>query len=298
MKRCFVGIVVFLLAFAVGRLVVELNYLGLCDTQPETNDTLQTTEPILTTPQEDDFPSLVRDLPNFGEFESDEHTTKLVDLREYSENEYRESEIIAKNGEKWLGLFAGKDGSLFKEVTVGVHLHHRSTDADYEDWYFFKSGWKKPPIFIVKDLTALRPRSVATLFHKNYAESVDGTEANPNGLRIGFNREFSLFDKEYVLRVVPGKTLDGTAVNVLVLESSGLSQVITYNLYYHDSTTLYDSVGELLFVGDLDGDLKLDFYLRDFDYEKGGFSSQLFLSSEAEPGKLVKLIAAFGTSGC
>jgi len=301
MRRCFVGLVFFSIAFFVGHIGAELALQNKRDDQVNSATILRLTELPDSLTQKDST-SLVRDLPNFDQTEGVEFTTKLIDVKEYAGSaaatDYRKSEIIAKNGEKWLGLFSEKGGFLVKEVTVGVDLHHRATDPDYDDWYYFRSGWKKPPIFIVKDSTALRSSPVTSLFHKDYPEPVDDEEVNAHNLRIGFDQKFSLFENEYSLRVVPGNTLDGTKVNVLLLESSGSRQVVTYNLYHQDSTTLYDSIGELLFVGDLDGDRKLDFYLSDFGFEKGGFGSQLFLSSEAEPGKLIKLVATFSTSGC
>ena len=50
-------------------------------------------------------------------------------------------------------------------------------------------------------------------------------------------------------------------------------------------------------MGDLDNDGKLDLYFDEFN-EKGYFGVSLYLSSEAEKGKLVKVVATFGTAGC
>ena len=160
------------------------------------------------------------------------------------------------------------------------------------------SGWKTAPIFLVKNLSTLRPRLVTTLFSNSDANPSDESEANRKELKVGYSEKFSLFDTEHVVRVVLGSTVDGTPVNVLVMESGDTSQVLTYNLNYEDSTTLYNSVGEMLFVGDLDDDRKLDLYISDFGFEKGGFGSQLFLSSEAMTNQLVQLSGMFGTAGC
>jgi hypothetical protein len=80
----------------------------------------------------------------------------------------------------------------------------------------------------------------------------------------------------------------------LVLESGKSSQIIHF-IYYHE---FGDWVGSLLWVGDLDRDGKLDLYMDFYGYEKGGYGSGLFLSSEAEKGELVKQVADFSASGC
>ena len=258
--------------------------------------------PEVNAPGESTLRPRFHDLPNIEEVDPNVLAMRLIDTMEFAESddqpEYRKSEIIAKNKERWLGLFEERGGLRFRNVDVGVSLHHRAVDPDNEDFYYFSSGWKKAPVFLIKDSHSLHPHLVTTLFHKSYGNAAIDGEVSRKELDVGYIEKFWLFDTEYVLRVVAGATIDGTPVNVLVLESGGASQVLTYNLYYHDSTTLYNSVGELLFVGDLDGDRKLDLYLSDFGFEKGGFGSQLFISSEAKNDQLVQLAAVFGTSGC
>jgi len=117
-------------------------------------------------------------------------------------------------------------------------------------------------------------------------------------MTIGYSEKFWLKDEEYTLRVAPGMTRNGTEANVLILETGETNQIVTFNSHFEDKNTKYDTIGDLLWVGDLDGDGKLDFYFSDFGYEKGGFGSNLFLSSAAERGQLIKLVASFGIAGC
>ena len=244
--------------------------------------------------QNDGFVTEFSDLPNIEQIEQPNLTTKLVDVDEfvssYIDGIFRKPEKFASNGELWLGLFRNKDEFRFQPIKTFLAFEERSLDPEQEDWYSIKFNKKGAPIFLIKGSKTIRPGSVATIAARLYNTKDE--------LRLGYNGLFSLNDKNYIVRVVPGITIDGTKVNVLVLESGDSSEVVTYNLYYKDQTTLYDAIGKLLFVGDLDGDLKLDLYISDFGFEKGGFGTQLFLSSEADPGRLVKLVATFGTPGC
>lgn len=250
---------------------------------------------------DEDFVSEFHGLPDIGEIETSNLNTKLIDVTEYDEGqgifEYRKSEILALSGEQWLGLFNINGQFSFKPVTTRVQLLHTPTDPDYEASYTLKFRQSSvPPLFVTKPSKFMKPGLVQAAYFKDYLNFSDGSEKG--NLRQGFNKQISAFDKSYVLRVSKGLTTDGTKVNVLVLEHGNFRQIVTYNLFYKDSTTTYDSIGELLFAGDLDGDQLLDLYISDFGFEKGGFSSQLFLSSEADSGQLIKLVATFSTAGC
>lgn len=78
---------------------------------------------------------------------------------------------------------------------------------------------------------------------------------------------------------------------VLLLENDVESQIIDFS---------YDNrfVGNLYWVGDLDSDGKLDLFMNFWNYEKGYYSSGLFLSSEAKKGQLVKRFEFLAYGGC
>ncbi len=78
----------------------------------------------------------------------------------------------------------------------------------------------------------------------------------------------------------------------MILESDEIRQILhTINAEYTDS------LGTLHWTGDLDRDGKPDFYFDLFEHENVE-NRILFISSEAEKGKLVKLVAQFWTTGC
>ncbi len=56
-------------------------------------------------------------------------------------------------------------------------------------------------------------------------------------------------------------------------------------------------LGNLYWVGDLDRDGKPDFFTNLYLNENGDYLN-LYLSSRAKKGKLVKKVAVFATSGC
>jgi hypothetical protein len=58
-----------------------------------------------------------------------------------------------------------------------------------------------------------------------------------------------------------------------------------------------DATWNFIWVGDLDGGGKLGFYADLIDFYNIS-AKRLFLSSQAEKGKLIKQVAVFFTSGC
>jgi hypothetical protein len=249
-------------------------------------------------PFKDDFSPEFRDLPTFDEVPDSAvaDVANLIDIAEFHAPDdtwpsYSKNELAVRSGESWLGLYE-LDGELFladTKVTRSTRRGYIGPGDQPYDWLGYER--KGNLFFLVKGIPALKPCKVTTLYWKQ--------NSNDNvSLDVGFRRSFQLFDRAYTLRVTSGIQRDGEKVNVLILESEGKSQIITFNHYYKDHNTLYNSVGELLWIGDMDGDGRLDLYFSDYGYEKGGFGSNLFLSSPADQGTLVKQVAGFGTSGC
>ena len=150
-------------------------------------------------------------------------------------------------------------------------------------------------LLALKGIQGLKAGPVKTLFiQDSYFGDEDAEIANEE-LSNDYRRKFSLNEHSYVLRTSRGLTKDGHKVAILVLESNGIVQVIKQTRHF--PTDDRDIFGSLLWVGDLNNDGRLDLYLDEFN-EIGAFSGELYLSSEAELGKLVNLVALFGTAGC
>ena len=212
------------------------------------------------------------------------YKTKMVDVAWHGYR-YRKDEVVAKNGEIWLGLFADESGSYLKNTKVKIV-------EDDDEGVVIKFKKKNSPLLLLKNAKNLKEGMVVTLFREKSFDSEDAPD-NSNTMYRGFMREFQIGERKYTLRTADASTKSGETVLALVLESGNVSQIVTYGRYFDA-----DYLGNLLWVGDLDGDGKLDFYMNINDYEKGYFGSNLYLSSEAEKGKLVKEIAEFYTAGC
>lgn len=198
-------------------------------------------------------------------------------------------DIKAKSGEIWLGLFnkKGKDFLTSTKIKVKSYREHNL------DWKEVSVKNKTNPLFLIKKSKNLKEGKVKTLFRIISSEESENYDET-NSIQNGFFKTFSLGKKEYILRAEMGLSEKKEKILVLLLETGGESQIIHYIYYMEEG----DYVGNLYWVGDLDGDGKLDLFMDFYNYEKGGYSSGLFLSSEAEKGKLVKEIGYFALSAC
>jgi len=222
------------------------------------------------------------------EIEYPDSTNSLVDVFETG-NLYRESEVVAKSGETWLGLFGTNEKSSLISAKVQVKkLRTVSYPGDEND---VRLKFDRPgiPILAVRNIKNLKPGTVTTLYHRPSREEIDRRNLPIGEMKIGYSSDFYLKGSLYTLRVSTGLRNNGDKAVVLVLEHDKQSQVIFYNYG--------DIIGDLFWVGDLDNDGKLDLYF-DESNEKGYFGVGLYLSSQADPGKLVKQIASFGRAGC
>lgn len=306
MERKLKFLVVFFSAFAIGVTAYGFFLAAQLFRDPATEsatnlETHNEQIEIVQEPSQDDFIPEFHDLPTFDEIAERNETSsskagQLIDVQAYGSPEgpwpsYSRTELNLRSGEKWLGLYTmrGKERLAETKVTRSPRRGYLGRGDEPYDWLRYER--KGELMFLMKGIAELTPDEVTTLFRKEPTE--DGVQ-----MEQGFRRVFNLGAREYVLRVTTGKQKDGGKVNVLILESEGKSQVVTLNLYYKDSYTLYNSIGELLWVGDMDGDGKLDLYFSEFGYEKGGFGSNFYLSSPAKDGNLVERVAGFNSAGC
>jgi hypothetical protein len=232
------------------------------------------------------------DLPEFDTFLDQITSGKLVDIS-HRQGLYRESEVVATTGEKWLVLTQrGGRYSLVTALASVRKLRSSSYPGDENDARLTFSNIERP-VFAVRDLKSVRPGGVTTLYERPSDREIDRRNLPIDPMKTGFKRDFNLGDDWYTLRVSRGKTAAGTTVGALVLEKDDVHQVIAQN--YHDGSG--EIIGELRWVGDLDRDGKLDLYFDEFN-EKGYYRVSLYLSSAAAAGNLVKRVAEFSTAGC
>lgn len=99
---------------------------------------------------------------------------------------------------------------------------------------------------------------------------------------VGQARNFTLNGRSYTLKNTQGK---------LQLISAGLSQ------YLFDYSEEMESNAEIVWVGDLDRDGRLDLIIDASEHYNVG-ELRLYLSSVAPSGSLLKLVASRRTTGC
>ena len=230
-------------------------------------------------------------LPDRGDQYSLDVSKKLVDFLE-TNGIFRESEAVAGSGEDWLVLqrrygdisLISAQSTLTKKQTVS----YAGPEQDVELSFLGISS----PIFAITNVAGVKPGRVTTLFcqpRRNGSAFLSDEE-----MKTGYKRSFKLNENWYTLRVSRGQTQTGRTIGLLVLEGNGTMQLIARNLYQPDFGEI---IGNLLWAGDLDGDGKLDLYFDHYN-EKGSLGTGLYLSSHADEGKLVKLVATFSTLGC
>lgn len=149
------------------------------------------------------------------------------------------------------------------------------------------------PIFIAQNAKWIKPGKVTTLYHRPSSEEIDKRKLPIQSVSDGYNHGFELNGNSTYLRVSYGLTKDGTRVAVLVLESGTDKQIVRIQAYWNGSNIF----GDLFWIGDLDGDGLVDFYMDEFN-EIGAFFPSLYISSEADEGHLVKEVAMFVRPGC
>lgn len=246
---------------------------------------------IATAPESATFRPEFTNLPNLEDADFPDWNERLIDTFRIG-NVLRAGDVVTRSGETWLALMERNDRfELVKTRAIVKKLKTTSWPGDGRDVQltFDRSGTN---IFAVRNFKKISPGEIVTLSLKPSPDEIDRRGLDIPGMKDGDAKEFFLGEKRYELRVSKGLSLSGERLSVLILETGSERQIV-YSQYYEKDMP----IGNLLWVGDLDRDEKLDFYFEPFS-EKGGFGASLFLSSEADRDKLVKNVAAFGVAGC
>lgn len=288
MRKAVKTVGIFSIAFLVGT--------GIYYLIPRTEVANQKTQAIIEQPitsevaiekAETSVPSKIFDVKNFFD-EHEKYNRDFLEVGEVSNVE----DIKVKSGETWLGLFS-KDG---REVLRPTKLKVKFTKASEKnglEWKEISVNEKSEPLFLINK-KRLRGGEVRTLFRGLTWKEASEKEVEQTTMKDGFNKKFYLNDVEYTLRTEKGISTENQKILVLILETAKTSQIIHYVDLYED----WVPVGDLYWVGDLDRDGKLDLYMDFWNDEKGYYWSGIFLSSEAEKGKLVKTSNYYMLGGC
>lgn len=282
-----------------GGIVAAAFFQAFESKSPEPAETRYRYEPVsypIEVPKnEPEIPVEYNDLPDYPNMV--DLKIKLIDVGQQYDS-YRKEEVIAKNGEKWLGLFDENGKTYLREVSTKVKLDLTSTARSEDHWVRLTTNHNRVPWMLLKNARRLNSGPVETVYlGPSWSES-ESRGLNSKEMKLGFNEDFSLGEINYTLRVATGRTKNGDKASVLVLEAKSDRQVVVYNQYSASASYDHSTLGYLHWAGDLDRDGKLDLYIEHYGFEKGGFSSSLYLSSEAGESNFVKEAAWFGTAGC
>jgi len=214
--------------------------------------------------------------------------------------DFNDDDIIAENGETWIGLFKEKENYFLRPTKIKTS-RVRAITADGEKQRIMmrksiKVSDRIKPLFLLKDFNTSKEKNrITTLFQGMTWSDILEHKEQPNfdsyemltELNINFVGNYKIGGNEYTLKVIEAGNKNNAEILALILEGEGKRQII-HTINAKESS----DVGYLFWVGDLDSDGKPDFYLS--LYETDNISAlTLFLSSKAGNDKLIKAVAAF-----
>ena len=206
-------------------------------------------------------------------------------------------QIAAKSGEVWLGLFGKENSYSLRSTTIKVR---RVFDGVVDDEKTGQQTGKSvfadgsiEPVFLIKNAKQMIEGPITTLYRApSDDEDIQPSDEQYSSIRAGFRKEFKISHDTYTMAACKGSTKAGKAILVLVLENDGISQVIHTVPDFEENY-----LGSLKWAGDLDRDGKPDFYFELYVHDNVSYRN-LFLTSAAKKGKLIKKVAKFWTNGC
>jgi hypothetical protein len=181
---------------------------------------------------------------------------------------------------RWLALTTGKDGTSLRERTISLD---KPEHDDFGLYYSVNLENKKYVDFLVSDTGELKAGPAISIKLGDY----------PGGRVFASNPvQIDLSGRNYKISEIPTSGDYRRNDEVLVLEQGPIRQV----LFYFDERSLGEAVSPVFgstlhWVGDIDGDERLDFIVSNGDMNGGGESRILFISSIAKPGEMVRAYA-------
>jgi hypothetical protein len=210
-----------------------------------------------------------------AEFDPKIDYAKALRVKLLQTGEFHDDEVPYRSGEKWLGLFRVGNSYKLIETTLRIKRSHGTELFGTEVSTSLLRGAKN-----------LAPGEIATVFDSRF----DETSTN---LISSVPRGFGLRGTFWWLRA-DGFDIDETPSGTsLVLEREGVgSQVLRYQDQGCD-----DCAWTVEWVGDLNRDGRLDF-LIDLSSHYNSYKPTLFLSTESDSEKMVRVFAGYHGVGC
>jgi hypothetical protein len=184
----------------------------------------------------------------------------------------------------WVGIYCNENACNARPTTVRSTRAPDPLGEDAPDAPTATSidvSSRNQPLFLVRGIAA-SPRPVPTFF------------VGQQSMSAGDHFDIARLKSEYALHVEGTQTKDDTL-------PAGSRLVLSHGLVKQDlflvPKTANDPYITVLWVGDLDGDGKPDFYV-DSTWHYNISHKVLWLSSLAKPGQIVGKAAVFTTIGC
>ena len=193
-----------------------------------------------------------------------------------------ESEVIGKTGELWFGLYS--DSLTFELRESRVTITDSQTVGGLYD-RFVTTDQAAKPLFLLRGVNGLSNRPVLTVL------------ATPTFIHPAESKSMQFGESTYYSVAAFGQAVDETVDVVITdytirLRKGRQSQIIASFKWIGS-----DKHPTILWVGDLDGDARLDL-LMDSSTHYNLITYTLFLSSVAGNGNLVEQVASFTRGGC
>jgi hypothetical protein len=191
---------------------------------------------------------------------------------------------VASNGVKSKGVktYELKNIKVNIEVAYDPALDNAEKNEKTGKSVSVSSG---EPLFLVQGIPSLKPGYVKTAGLHSF--SADG-----NFLKYPQVYTLKLGDRVGQVTMTSYKRENGFDAYKISLQSQGHSQII----YDSGEAEVHGEPPSFMWAGDLDGDNKIDLLLDTCSYNAS--CPTLFLSSKADRGMLVKLVASFLITGC
>ncbi len=193
-------------------------------------------------------------------------------------------EVMAGDGEDWLGLFRNGDVVNLKPVRIKISPFKDIADEDGKETgkSVSVSDGEDSPILLLRCLCPMQLKP-------GFVKTVSGSERK---LERNETIDLSLGnDHQMQLSVAPSESGD----HVVILSGGRVKQTLMDFPGPDDLSRRYSL--SLVWAGDLDGDGKLDLLFDDIG-NNVGLNYRLFLSSAAKANKFVEEVASFMAEGC